>query len=620
MPIKFPCPHCKKVLSVKDHLAGKKGPCPSCKKILTVPLGSSAVLPVAPTNGKTKAPEAKVEPPSEDAEAAAAAALADEPPAEETAAATFIDFTCPFCDEALHLSADLAGKRAPCPECKRILKVPDIKKVDKADWRKTNAAGLPSGARRPDAPVPEGAWGSAAAQTVSREALEEADVLPDRHRQPLTIQQKVTRGLLLAGAVSAFLVCVGVAVGWWFSSREARSLKAVQEYTNSPAATEKLGRTGVAALHVALGDYELHTKRPDAAKEAQKQFGKALDTLATPAGAGKDGERDALLADLALLQTDLGGTKDEIDNKTRLKWDEAQRAIGQTLHAMHNPEARLDAYRAVCRRLLAKKETKHALALARQLSDVPAEKAEAVAVAGLEMLAAKDRPGAEEAGREALLPFDRKEGRPLLTPAVVALAVALDRTPLPKPDPDSKQQDKEAVNDAIGQAEGQAWKDHWDEARRLAGALEGNPSARLRAFTALAAAGETKSDNPDLQEAMRLATGELAQRAGAAWLQLRVVDLAAHAGVGDDQLNALADAIKDPALAGYARLLVLRQKLTAKNVGTLTPLPAEPPNLAHYLSVEMLARHNRSFDAGKADNEADRNFGVIGALIGSVSK
>ena len=32
MAIKFSCPHCRKALNVKDHLAGKKAQCPACKK------------------------------------------------------------------------------------------------------------------------------------------------------------------------------------------------------------------------------------------------------------------------------------------------------------------------------------------------------------------------------------------------------------------------------------------------------------------------------------------------------------------------------------------------------------------------------------------------------------
>ena len=373
MPIKFTCPHCKKVLSVKDQFAGKKGPCPACKKILTVPL-ETASAPAA-TNGQSRKHEAMPqETPPEDAEAAAAAALADKPPpVEETKEPKTIEFNCPFCDEPLTLDAELAGKRAPCPECKHIIKVPELKKQAKIDWRTSNAAGLPTGARRPMHP-PEGSWGSAAASTVSRQALEEADVLPDR-RRPLTVREKIARGLLLGAAAVGFFLFAGVAVAWWMSSREARTLQSVQDYAASPAAKEKIDAEGVATLYAGIGEYILLTKRNGCAKEAQTHFGKALDTLNAQAeAAGKDSERDAVLADLALLLVELGGDKDEIDATVRVKWDEAQNAVGKALRAIHHPEARLEAYRSVCRRLLAKKRPDRAFALAPQLSDKAEEK------------------------------------------------------------------------------------------------------------------------------------------------------------------------------------------------------------------------------------------------------
>ena len=53
MPIRVKCDACKKTLSVKDHLAGKKIKCPLCQAIVTVP----AAGPV-----KEKAAEPKPEP------------------------------------------------------------------------------------------------------------------------------------------------------------------------------------------------------------------------------------------------------------------------------------------------------------------------------------------------------------------------------------------------------------------------------------------------------------------------------------------------------------------------------------------------------------------------------
>src|SRR4051812_13491876 len=112
MPIRFKCPHCKKALGVKDHLAGKKAACPACKKVLVIPAPVSAPA---------------------DVEDFAAQALAGPKPAPEAAekkAAQTIDFPCPFCDEELHLDEALGGKQAPCPACKRIIKVP-LPKVEK---------------------------------------------------------------------------------------------------------------------------------------------------------------------------------------------------------------------------------------------------------------------------------------------------------------------------------------------------------------------------------------------------------------------------------------------------------------------------------------------------------
>src|SRR5438046_1482817 len=189
MPIKFKCPHCHKPLSVKDHLGGKRAACPACKKVLTIP---------APTA------------PPVDLEDFAASALADEPPPPEaTEQPTAIDSTCPFCDEALHLSIELAGKQAPCPACKRIIKVPLPVKQKPQDWRKVETQG-PLLARREDEPPPEGAWGTAARPgTVSEEALEEAGALPEEEREPLTLGQKIRRGLLATGGLAVLVV------GWF---------------------------------------------------------------------------------------------------------------------------------------------------------------------------------------------------------------------------------------------------------------------------------------------------------------------------------------------------------------------------------------------------------------------
>src|SRR5262249_23640215 len=144
----------------KDHWAGKKAQCPACKKPLTVPATAAA-----PASSPV------------DFEALAAAALADEPKAPAPAAQpTTIEFKCYYCDETVRVSADLAGKQTPCPECRRIVKVPLLEKTQPKDWRQMDTR-LPAGARRDAAPVPEGAWDTASVG-VSRQALVEARAIP----------------------------------------------------------------------------------------------------------------------------------------------------------------------------------------------------------------------------------------------------------------------------------------------------------------------------------------------------------------------------------------------------------------------------------------------------------
>src|SRR5690348_8880358 len=104
MAIKFQCPKCKTPYSVKDELAGKKATCKKCKQVITIPTPAvaTAAAPAAP-------------PPN--AEELAASVFADEPKAE-AAELTTVEFNCPECEAKVQVSADLAGKRTQCPECK----------------------------------------------------------------------------------------------------------------------------------------------------------------------------------------------------------------------------------------------------------------------------------------------------------------------------------------------------------------------------------------------------------------------------------------------------------------------------------------------------------------------
>ena len=148
MALKFTCPHCRKGIRVKEEFAGKKGKCPACQQVLTIP-------------GVTRspaAPSAKVTTES-DIESLALAALAEKSkptPGPEAMSTQNIEFPCPMCDVKISMSVDLAGKRAPCPECRRIIKVPLLEKAEPKDWRKVDVRS-PLTRDHKGEPAPEGA-------------------------------------------------------------------------------------------------------------------------------------------------------------------------------------------------------------------------------------------------------------------------------------------------------------------------------------------------------------------------------------------------------------------------------------------------------------------------------
>lgn len=224
MPIKVTCPHCAKQFKAKDDLAGKRVNCPGCKKIVGVPEPSSHVHPALRV--ATKAPQAKASE-ATDLEALAAEAVTDQPAAAEPSAQT-INFTCVYCDAELRLPAELAGKQTPCPECRRIVKVPLLEKTGPRDWRAPDKQVGPSGALRKDL-SPDDSWSTAQAAKVSTQALVEAGVL-QVPKVKLTAGQWAAR---VSYAVLAVTLLAGIAWGifrWLHGSFEAVSLAAIEAY------------------------------------------------------------------------------------------------------------------------------------------------------------------------------------------------------------------------------------------------------------------------------------------------------------------------------------------------------------------------------------------------------
>lgn len=614
---------------VDERLAGKKGKCKACQQVLTVPpLASSSSTPAeaAPAKPQAAAPS--------DVEAEAAALFADEAKPAEPVETKTIDLNCPFCDEAIHFPADLAGKRAPCPECRNIIKVPELVKKDPKDWRKVEARG-PTGARLPEQPELEGAWGSTTARGVGQKTLEEAGVIPKVER-PRSLWQK----LRLPALGVSLLVVVGliglVGYSWWSRRAVEREVQAALIFADSSEANPAIK----SALATAAGEYYLGSRKSHAdphtkasltpAKAANNQFGKALTTL-TAVAPGK--ERDALLTDLALAEIELGGDKPETDEELRLPWDKTQQLLLPTLREIHNSSAKLHALRAVAQRLRERGQASRVLTLTNQLFSAPdADKAAALSVVGLEFFKAGDRPSAEIAVEAALQLYSKnakekdakaKDAKTLpLRAEVIALALLLDKDKKNLPAAGENPDDR--ANEHIGKVEALARKGSWDDARKQAN-LADDAVVRFRALLAVAAAAldAQLTDSTDMDAALKAAEDGLAQKAELSWSMFHLIESASQSALPSERVQAVADQIGNTTLRGRAQLAVLRARLDKANqiVEDSAADKIEAQSLARLLAAQALARHNARLNTSyssvvQAWQQPLRSFGALGVALG----
>jgi len=614
MAIKFSCPHCRKALSVKDHLAGKKAQCPACKKRLTIP----TVAPGSVPNGV-------------DIEALAAAALTDEPKAPTPVAEqATIEFKCYYCDETVRVGADLAGKQTPCPECRRIIKVPLLEKNQPKDWRGVQAR-VPAGARRDVGPVPEGAWDTASVG-VSRQALVEAQAIP-RTRRRLTVAQWIKRGTAVTAGI---LVVGGVAwmvTGYWAQNRQKQALaKALQPLE----AADKLSSEAAAEIHRGAGEYAIRTSSRGSAEEARNHFQQARAAVLQAAQI-EPIEREMLLIHLALAQIDLGGEKPEIDQETRLSWDDAHKEVRQTLQNLTSSEGRGEALRQVTRKFLAKNQGLRAAALA---SLFPEEGPELLAVVGLEMLRAKQDQLADTLANQALQNVpgpvqppggDAKPAAVPTAPSLIALWLALgkpDKAAAAAASAASAEAGKERDLVVVsGYVKGFAYQGNLDQARAHLRAVT-TPQEQLPALIALAAAaeenGQAAAVRPEVENALNLAETELKGRTTTPWQLVQLARAGVKTGL-EDRVQALARLVPDAAARGRMQLEVLRGRLDAsKNPGEDSWAQIVDANTpAHPEALEMLARHNaRQGTAAAMEkmvetwDEKFRPFGYLGVALG----
>jgi hypothetical protein len=618
MAIKFPCPNCGKMLSVKEQLAGKRGACSGCKKVITIP------YPVSDAH-------------HHDVEAMAREAFADEPapkpaPIAET---KFIEFTCPMCAEPVKVSAELEGKQSPCPECRRIIKVPLLVKNEPKDWR-TIKKGGPSGAKQTQEAAPEGAWGSTAVAGVSRETLLETGAIAEEE-DPDDKRRRMMR-FTLAGiaVVAAGLIGLGV-YSFLASGKADKYLDQALDLTKSDSA--KLTPEQVATVHWAAAEYRLRTKLPDAAARASDEYGHARGALAKSPSL----EHDAMLLNLALAQIDLGGEKSQVDKGGALDWSKVLESVRQTLDQIRSAEAREDAVRLVVRKFADRGQTGAVQSLAGKLgaasgpgakqSEKEASGNELVAVAALELLRAGGQKEVTALANSALAvppPAKNKtQTSPPVLPAIVALAVLLGREE-PQPRKTGKKGEEklnaeDVDNLVLGRAEALARRGELPAARDTLAALR--PAVRLRGLAAIAAlrVEADPSQTEELIAALDLAAAEAQSQAISPWVLYRIALMATNAGL-DDRALQLASQIPDIGLKGQAQLAVFRARLRGQGLADEEMARAVASDTgASAQALQALARHNGTLDRGtirmvEAWKDGERAVGLAGVALGMQDK
>jgi hypothetical protein len=625
MAIKVHCPTCKKNLAVPDEAAGKKIRCRGCKNILPVPAAASTS---APAPGPSPVP---VSAPA-DAEALAASVFSDPPPEAAVAEPQFVEFNCPQCEEPLKLSADLAGKQAPCPSCRRIVKVPLLQKKEAKDWRNQQKK-LPSGARQNfESDQPEGALAAtAAATTVSKEALEEAGVIKEE-REPLTARQWAVRVGAVVVPLVMLVVGVYTALSYWSgSAQEQAVLQAVKDVKAMKDKQPLFRPETQAEVNRAAGEFYLNTGRRRCVDKANEYFRNARSLLANNSS-WPGTERDAALIDLAVSQIELGGEGKDVDNGERLSWKDTPTELRQTLDKITSPEAKVLALHEVGRLLISKGHQNVAALLATAVGN---NHPDAPAVVGLEMFPA-DRERAEKLAQQGLASLPQpgaSGGRQDPAPSsLIALWVALRPN---DPDPCGgklpevpKRNGSNDPNVALGWIEGWGRQGNASAARQLIGNLS-TPQAQFKGYATLAeaeAAVEAQdAAQADVQEAIKmLEGGSVNGKNFSPWLLLRLVKTAINVKLVEKAAVAAA-AIPDPGLRGRAQLEVLRAQLEAGNK------KAEPDQAnvvdkqtpVHPLAWEVLARNNARMDGGgtlkavKSWEETVRPLGQVGAALGA---
>lgn len=345
--INCPNPKCKKQLRIDAKHAGKKISCTGCKQHIRLPTAEELKITVAASPSKGVPGEEQIV----DFDAMAAEAVTfDKAAVEEANKTEMVEFTCPQCDEPVKLPIENAGKRAPCPACRRIIAVPKVDTGKPKDWREKQAQG-PALAKKEEVKL-EGAWGNEAVARVSLEALEEAKALPK-------VKRKITAAEYVRYGVYAVLLLTVLGIGWWgwsryrASSLESNTLASIGQALQDSKLTPEMH----AVLHLGLGEWMLRNGTSEnVKKEGGNELKKAVPSNGDPLW------NWALAKDVA----DMAGSVVSLDASQTASIIDLQYLV-QLLASVRAGEPRDDVLRTLCRSVLKHAQRPEKLEAARNL-------------------------------------------------------------------------------------------------------------------------------------------------------------------------------------------------------------------------------------------------------------
>ena len=625
MAISFTCPHCNEAYkNLKDELIGKRVTCknPACRKIfvVTVQTPVGAVAGSAPFPPIASLPSKPL-----DAEALAAQAFADEPKKNEVVKQQKLPVTCEFCDHKFEVNADMEGRNTPCPECRKLVRVPLLKKETQVDWRRSDG-GKDHLLKRDEPPPPEGVTKTT---TVSLKSLVEAGAIPKIQYEPVPPGAKIKRALI----VLLLLGGMGYGLMTLTKSRSTHKedttlVKSIEEIEKSDEGKNRLDLQS--AIYRAAGEHRLRSARDRKELEDAVKYLNTAQSRAEKPGEAMI-ERQAELIEIAVIMCSLGGDGQELDKEIRLKWDDVQKHIRQTLQKINDPELRMQGIRRVTSKLAEKREGWRAVDIAKQI--FPDSHPEAIGQIGLELI----RSGHKDAAQDLLkkkailmvIPADAANA-----PSLTALRIALGTVEQPAPlgTVPVIQPPKSGLNENYRQAysEGYAFAGDMKKASDLA-LSPGQPIERIRALLNVGqkALDENAKEQaiPLLEMAGNLLLKESKNPNLSPWVKIRTISLLTRAGKME-AVNTLTESITDDGLRAWARMETLRARLMnapkeAAPESWLDELgdPAKS-RLGQAYARELFARHQALYGLNVSKNMESwpallKPFGNLGSMLGS---